>query len=352
MGITPAIIGGVGAAAGLGNTIANAAAGPAGTATGTIGGSGAAYQPQYQGWMDQLYGQNIANLANSTALGPSQTGAYQNIYNNAAFNPYAQPAINAAGNVSSNLAPFAAQEAFGAGSSLYPAGGTALSLINPLIQSSFDPQQALYNQLYNNLSNTTNATNAQYGLASSPAGAGVANNALSNFGINWQNNLLNRQLQGAQGVGNLINAGGRAYAGGSGLQSTGINQLLSGTQAPYNLSTGVNNNVLAALQALTRGTSAIPGAGSYGNISSLLSPIQSYLGLGQAASGLAQSGQQLGFNEAQVSGQNLANALTNPNLAGLFGIGNTGGGGYQSQTQGFPQTGVTSYGGYTFGPFH
>jgi hypothetical protein len=108
------------------------------------------------------------------------------------------------------------------------------TLQDPIMQQAFDPQQALYNRTVQQTQEQTRAGLEARGLDMSPYGAGVEGSALSNFNIDWQNNQLQRMLQGASGVGGLAgqigqltgamdtNAGAIAGLGNAG------NQLLQG----------------------------------------------------------------------------------------------------------------------------
>lgn len=95
-------------------------------------------------------------------------------------------------NQQSNLNFGTQQQLLGAGQGLLGAGQNVYNL-------ALDPQNALYDRTLNQLTQQTGATNSMYGLGSSAAGAGVQNQALSNFNIDWQNNQLSRALQGLQG---------------------------------------------------------------------------------------------------------------------------------------------------------
>ena len=122
------------------------------------------YTPQYQGMADQNFGQMLPQLSQ-----------------------YSQ------GQAQGVLAP--QQQMYGAGQQAY--------------QTGFDPQMALYHQLYQQQQNQSGAANSMYGLGASGQGAALANQNAQNFDINWQNNQQQRQLQGLQGM-NQANQGATA----------------------------------------------------------------------------------------------------------------------------------------------
>jgi len=265
--------------------------GGSGSPTGTYGGNPATYIPTGQPGADALY-QNIFN-----GISPYATSLPGQVIPQIQNNPYAALAQQGSG-AAASYAPTLAGYGQGGAASLYGAG-------NQVLGTAFDPQQALYNQLQQRTVDQSNATNSMYGLSSSPYGAGVTTQALQNFNIDWQNQQLQRQQQGIQSA-------GQAYSGATNL----------GGQAATDLSTlsGLpSQTYLGNLNSIISGTNSALGPGE-----SLANLLQSYLGLGQSATGLAQAGQATQFSQNSQLGQNLATALTNPALANLF---NSGGGG-------------------------
>lgn len=221
---------------------------------------------------------------------------YQQIAQAGVNNPYAQSyqqGANATGQ---------AGMASGAGIT-----GTALSQlpgVNALMSLGFDPQQALYNQLQNQNQQQNAAILAQSGVAQTPYGAGVQQQANTNFNIDWQNQQLQRALQGAQGAGGLLGSIGQATG-------TGLNQMATGAGLPYNTMQGITGNQLGLLGQ----------AGSFGQQAAQLpqQQIQDYLQYLQQASGqqgvnnqTAQLGlnqAQMGFNQSQALGGQLGQSL-------------------------------------------
>ena len=99
-----------------------------------------------------------------------------------------------------------AANAYGAGSSLY-------GLAPSIMQQAFDPQSALYNQLYGQTQQQNLAALSNAGLATSPYGQGVLGNTMNNFNINWQNAQLQRMLQGANTVNQMMPTAAQLQAG-------------------------------------------------------------------------------------------------------------------------------------------
>jgi hypothetical protein len=201
------------------------AAASAAFAPGTSGGSGGGgggpnyYIPTGLQTADQQWqGLQGNNYNTYTGAGLQQYGEQSldaQLANVTGYAPQLQQGANAAG----------AQ--YGAlGQQLGAASGQEFGAGNQLYQSAFDPQNALYNRSVQQLQDQTGATNSMYGLGSSAAGAGVANQALGNFNIDWQNQQLQRQLQGVQGM-------GQAYGQGQSLGAAGAGYTQQGSQLPY-----------------------------------------------------------------------------------------------------------------------
>lgn len=121
----------------------------------------------------------------------------------------------------------AGAQAAGQGTAAIGQGNNMYNASNAVLNTAFDPQQALYQRMQQQNSDQTNAAEAQRGITMSPYGAGVANQSNTNFNIDWQNQQLGRQTQGLQ-------AAGQGNTTGANLGSTGVNQTMSAGQMPYN----------------------------------------------------------------------------------------------------------------------
>lgn len=176
------------------------------------------------------------------------------------------------------------------------AGNTLFDAGNNILQMAGNPQSALYNRLQNQLTQQINAQNAMSGVQG-PAAAGVAQQGLTNFNIDWQNALLGRNIA-AQG------AAGRDFAGGSDLGNMAMQTVQQGSQAPYATYLGQQQDIMRALQGLSQGATQ-----AFSLPQQTASNIQSYLGLGQSAGANALAGQQQGFQQGQTNLNNIGQAL-------------------------------------------
>ena len=146
--------------------------------------------------------------------------------------------------------------ALGAGSALTGSVPQLTGYAGQALTNAFDPQQALFNQQFAQQQNQQNAVNAQNGVAGTPYGAGLSNQANQNFDIAWQAQQLANQNQGANTAASLLGAGGNAATQGTALgQSVAtlnnqqiqqqiadfLNYLSGGTSA-----SGVGNQAYAA----------------------------------------------------------------------------------------------------------
>lgn len=93
-----------------------------------------------------------------------------------------------------------AQTAIGQQGAMYDASGRVLN-------TAFDPQNALYDRTRQQMQDQVRAGQAARGLGDSAAGAGEEDQAMSNFNIDWQNAQLGRQATGIQAAGTAQNAG-------------------------------------------------------------------------------------------------------------------------------------------------
>jgi hypothetical protein len=319
-----------GLAAGIGGSLVSGLMSP-----GTTGGGNSYYTPTGLGQADTQW-QGIQNQNYNTWL-DNNLGQYgtqslnQGLNANNQYAPAYQQAANAAGAQYGALGGQlnnAAGLNFGAQQGLLNAG-------QQVYQTALDPQSALYNRTVQQLQDQTGATNSMYGLGSSAAGAGVANQALSNFNIDWQNQQLQRQLSGLQGYGQAAGEAGQLAGQGAALGGAGAGYTLQGGQTPYQTAQGIaatpgqlggafgsylNSNVYGPGQAIQG--QAIPylnyGAGAEATPYSAATQ-----GAGAAGALVSQGIQGLGSNpqvQATLGGLFGGNSAT-----GSFGGGNFGG---------------------------
>lgn len=298
--------------------------------------------------------QGLQNLEAGTAFTLPQylIPQYQQISNDIVNNPYAAGAQQAGVNAGAYAGGLANQQA-GASSQLFGMGNQAAPYGQQILQTGFDPQNALYDRTQQQIRDQTSATNAMSGLSGTPYGAGVQNQALSNFNIDWQNQQLQRQATAAQGYGALNNAVGADYTGGSGLGSAATGNYQNAGALPYSTAQGISQGQLGGLGALASGVQ-----GAYQPAQTLANDYQAYLGLGNQASGAFNSAQNSNFQN-QLQAFNAQNAQNNSSLAGLGSLGSglfgasgafSSGGGLSSVGNAF-NSGVNSLFGPSTTPF-
>jgi len=220
--------------------------------------------------------------------------AFQAMYSN----PYAAAAQTAAGQAGGMSGDWASRAA-AAGRGAMDAGTQALQAGQQVWQTAADPQDALYRQMQQRVMDQSNAINSQYGLGASPVGAGVAGQNLTNFDLAWQQQQLQRQIQGQQALNQGINAYTGAAGTGLGFGQTGVGMQQQAGALPYQTAQGIGQGqfgALAANQAAMQGTMT-PYQQQINNMAN-------YLGLGQSAQAQA-AGQSYG--QQQLQRQDAAN---------------------------------------------
>lgn len=285
-----------------------------------------AYMPASLPGADQGAYSGIGALPNyNTAAGalPYAQNTFQNLYNN----PYA--------GLYQGLSNNTAGVGYGAGSNLVGAGQSYLPYAQQTLQTGFDPQNALYNQQFQLQTDQDRASQAARGIATTPYGAGVENQANQLFNLNWQNAQLGRQATAANTASMLTNSAG-------GATTTGLNTMNAAGALPYGTANTIGGNQ----------NSAIGAYGGFGTTA--MAPMQQqiadylqYLQLGNQSAGVNNqqyanqlTGQNQQFNQNQILGKNLGSSISG--LGTYFGGGN---GVSQYSSSGNPVT-YTNIGGY------
>src|SRR5262252_9981931 len=248
-------------------------------------------------------------------MGGAASGAYGGIQNlpgaqtSGQFLPWAVSGTSGALNnpwigPASNMGINNAFNTYGLGNTVAGYGASLLPYSQAIMGTGFDPQGALYARTLQQIQDQTRAGNEAAGVGTTPYGAGIESQAVSNFNIDWQNAQLQRQLQAAQGAGGLVQSGAGGITTGLGLTGGAPGQLVSSALLPY--STGLQD-----ITALTGVTAGVQGL--------VQTPIQDYLGyLGQGTTqqnaNTALFGQQLnqanlGFNENLAYGKMIGGGL-------------------------------------------
>jgi hypothetical protein len=291
-----------GLAAGIGGAVVSSALSP-GTSGGSGGGGGNFYVPTGlvtadQSWQ-QLLAQELGTQGALTQQNPLylqalQSGlASQNQYG-AGAQQYANMASGQYANLGSQLQGAAGLD-FGAQQGLLNAGQQVFNM-------GLDPQSALYDRTLNQVTQQTGATNSMYGLGSSAAGAGVQNQALSNFNIDWQNNQLSRALQGLQGYGQAAGQAGQLAGQGATLGQAGAGATYEAGQLPYQTAMGLS----AAPGQLAATYQQQLEQGPLSSASAINSQIIPYLNYGNGAQSVPFQAQSAG---AGAAGSLVSNAI-------------------------------------------
>lgn len=295
-----------------------------GAISGIFGGGSAPSQPNVQVYqpsgtsnidssLQNLLGQNANSLSGASNPYAAYSPQFANLFNSVYSSPYAsgyQNAANLAGTGYTNTGTAALNNSTALSGQL----GTGLAAGNQILNTAMDPQQALYGQQLQNTTDAANVANSQYGLTGQQA-AGNLNQATTNFNIDWQNNELQRQLQGLSGYDSNLSNIGAAGSNAAALGNTGAGSLTSGGSTPYAAGIGVAGNQQNALQSYIASL-----LGPVTSDQSTIGNLQNYLNTGVNAS-LAGASAALGDYKQQS--QNTASLFGG--LGGLLGLG-TGGG--------------------------
>lgn len=324
----PAAIGMIGSIMGIAsaaNSLSGGSLFGGGGQTQTTGGGQQFYTPTGTGSADtswqQLLAQLIAgqNAASNYEAGPMSTSFQQELGINQ------QPLVQAgqqAGQQYGNLANLdqiyasilgnQGQQAVGQGQQIWNAGA--------------DPQNALYNRTLQQVQDQARASSSAHGIGMGGVGAGVENQATSNFNIDWQNNQLARMLQALTGSLNAGQSAGQDFTGSSTLAGAAPVATLAGGQVPIAAATQAARAPAAAANQFA----ANYGADIQGPTAGIQQSIIPYLNYGQGAQssaanfGLAQAGQQNQFQQQgiqQLMGAVSPGSYLNSLFSGGFGAG-------------------------------
>lgn len=212
------------------------------------------WQPQYTGQAD-TQGYNSITGINQNNPYAANAGNYQGVLNANLNNPYAAPAQTAANTAGQQYASLGTQGA-ASGNALNQGAMSLLPYVSQIENTAMDPQSALYNRTFQQLQDQTGVSNAQNGLTGSPYGAGVANQANSNFNIDWQNNQLARQAQGLQAAGQGVQQAGQGASTAQNVGTGAAASTIAGGATPYAAYNNNLNNMQTALNNYGQSTVA------------------------------------------------------------------------------------------------
>lgn len=131
----------------------------------------------------------------------------------------------------------------GYGNSISELSSQYLPYAKTIFDEGFDPQGAVYGRAAHNLTEQVRASEGARGIQTSPYGAGLENEALGNFNLDWENNRLGRM----------------ATAAGAALPFYGQagNQMAQGQQVAQS-GPGMQGNLAALLSPVQQGAYAQP----------------------------------------------------------------------------------------------
>jgi hypothetical protein len=336
-----------GVAASVAGTVISSAMAPS-----SGSGSGSQYYtPTGLGTADtQWQGLQTGNYNTYNQLYPSIQTAATNSFNggNTANNIYQGGYQSGANNAGAQYGNLANQQTYQSGQAFNNAGNL-LSAGQQTYQTALDPQNALYNRTVQQLQDQTGATNSMYGLGSSAAGAGVANQALGNFNIDWQNNQLARQTQGLSAYDSAAQAAAGLNTNASALGTAGAGNYLAAGQTPYSTA-----QTIAGVPGQLGSTYANQlNTGVYGPAQGIQGQAIPYMNYGQGAQSVPYQNQVAGAGAAGALASQGINSLgSNPQvqsaIGGLFGGGGSGYGGGVGAGYG----GYGGFGGGTSTPYY
>lgn len=337
-----------GAVAGVVGSVAGSAISGA-MSPSTSGGGASYYTPTGLGSADTTW-QNLLSRINSAygvnnldqyGLNSLQTGVNANTQ----YAPGYQTAANQAGLGYTN----AGNALTGLGNLDLMTQGNLLNAGQNVYQMGLDPQSALYGRTLNNVQQQVNANNSMYGLGSSAAGAGVANQALSNFNIDWQNNQLSRAAQGLQAYTGAANTAGNYGQAGANALTQAPQYTLLGGSTPYNTA----QTIAATPGNLANTYGSFLNQNVYGPAEGMMGSIIPYMNYGQGAQSVpfqaqAQGAGALGSMVSQgISG--IGNSIQNAGGFGNFFNGTTGSFGGGDFSGAFTSSPYYSGGGNSYG---
>lgn len=203
---------------------------------------------------------------------------------------------------------------------------------NQLYQTSLDPQNALRAQMQQQTVDASRAGTSARGIGMSGNAAGIENQDVSNFLMNWQNQQLQRQATGLQGMTSAYaGANQQGQAGQQGL--IGSSNMAANAAGSLQQSGAVPFNTAQQIGGLPYGYANQYGGAMNSNV---------YTPYG------ASSAQQIPYmNSGQNAGQNAFNqGQTNLNnlTTGLNQFGQATGGGFYGGQQQYPPSITTNYG--------
>jgi hypothetical protein len=279
-----------------------------GVVSGIMGGGDAPSAPNIQTWIPPRLNDAATSwwtlYDSNSKLDPYKDYAkqFQDVYNTQYYNPYAGGAQTAANNAGAAYGQVGNQS-LNAGQQVNGAALSMLPYAQQIMQTAMDPQNALYDRTLQQVQDQQRVAQAARGVTKSPYGAGLENQALSNFNIDWQNNQLQRQATGLEAANKAITGAAANTSTASNLGAAGAGALQQAGLLPYQTSQGIAGDQYNALSNIINSR-----LGSNQINSANMAALMQYMGLGAAQSNA----------QANWAQQNYMNQL---NQAGTIGGG-------------------------------
>lgn len=277
-----------------------------------------AYQPPNQAGAASAFQSGAASLAQggqqvqNTAL-----PGFLQLFSGAQNNPFYGGAQTGAGQVAQLGGPLG-QSQIGAGQQLQTLSGQLQSYAPGILQTGFDPQNALYNQQYQVNQQQQDAINAANGVAGSPYGAGLAGQSGQQFNLGWGNNQQGRELAALSGVQGLASTASGLSQAGAGLEGQGLNTIGTSSAAPSQTYTQNQDQIAQMLNALVSGDTS-----AFDLTQNSVTDQGAYLNTGIAAASSADQAAQINNQETIAGINGVFNLLGK--IAGSFASGGGGG---------------------------
>lgn len=253
-------------------------------------------------------------------------------------NPYTGQA-QAGANQAGGMLGATGQDQFNLGRQFSGQVAAGLPAASQILNTAFDPQNALYDQTLQRTMDQIGTLMARTGTTDSGTGLAYGGDVLRDFNIDWQNRQLGRQLEGLQGYTAGMTGAGQNLGTGTNLQATGAQNVAAGGAMPYqtyrDIGTGTLDTLgqLANLARTTAGTTSAAGdlqlGGNMAGYDAFTNNLNNQLGFADAYSGGVNNLSNIYGGLSNVAGNNAALGMTAANA--LQGAGQLPYGTYQQQ---------------------
>ena len=204
-----------------------------------------------------------------------------------------------------------ANNAYGWGQAQSQTGASIMPYAYAVGNTAFDPQSALYNRTLQQTQEQQRVAQAARGINMTPYGGGLENDALRNFNIDWQNQQLNRQVQGGNALASMLNTAGTNMNYGQQLANNAPALYQTASLYPYQAAQGMTNDAISGLNNSSSLTQS-----AFEDYLNYLKAGNNAQQIGQNAAQLNMSQNQMnntlaqqGFNNQQTLGKNFGSSM-------------------------------------------